>query len=52
MAHAQEAQVSVYQFTCAYFGLYVFAAAMIGGALGAAISPWMTWMNGRGKRDD
>lgn len=44
--------MSVFKFTCAYFGLYVFAAAMIGAALGAAISPWMTWMNGGKKRND
>ena len=52
MDHAKEAQVTVYKFTCAYFGLYVFACAMIGAALGAAISPWMTCMNGGRKRDE
>lgn len=42
----------IYKFTCAYFGLYVFVAALVGAALGAAISPYMTWMNGGRKRDD
>lgn len=37
----------IYKFTCAYFGFYVFACALLGAALGAAISPWMTWMGSR-----
>lgn len=37
----------IYRLTCAYFGVYVFFAALLGSMIGAAVG---IWIEKRGKR--